>query len=162
MVSTDYAPDTLLTNLDEDGKVAFCEAFVARDEEANGMISDEDRLAFKEKSCLLAGLLGGATDEAGCEMAYQECIDSFESAMVNVDSCLTEFADAFSECAVSVAEFETCEVATRDLFLDSILNLPLTQTCANVGDPALFLLIGQLPTESPQECRIPELEMCSE
>ena len=162
MMSTEYAPETLLTNLDDDGRLAFCEAFVARDEAANADISEADRQAFREKSCLLAGLLGGATNEAGCEEAYQECITSFEAAMVSVDSCLMEFAEAFDQCAVSVAEFETCEVATRDLFLDAILGLPLSQTCADVGDPALFLIASRLPTQPPQECAIPALEMCNQ
>ena len=161
-MSTEYAPETLLTNLDDDGRVGFCEAFVARDEAANADISEADRQAFREKSCLLAGLLGGATNEAGCEEAYQECIASFEAAMVSVDSCLMEFAEAFDQCAVTVAEFETCEVATRDLFLNAILGLPLSQTCADVGDPALFLIASRLPTQPPQECAIPALEMCNQ
>ena len=162
MVNTDYAPETLLINLDEDGKTAFCEAFVARDADANAMISDADRQTFMEKSCLLGALLGGALDQASCETNYQECVTSFEAAMVTIESCMMDFADAFSQCNVSVTEFEACEVATRELFLDSILNLPLTQTCADVGDPTLLLLAGRLPTAPPQECAIPELEMCNE
>ena len=100
-------------------------------------------------------------DQASCEATYQECINSFDEAIVSVESCMMDFAEAFDQCNVTVSDFEDCEIATRELFLTSILELPLTYTCADIGDPALLLLAGRLPT-TPMECSIPELQMCTE
>ncbi len=157
----EYSPETSMNTLSDDGQRAFCESFVARDQAATESTSASDQMTFKETSCLLAGLLGGATDEMGCETDRQQCLMDFENAMITVESCLEDFGDAFSSCGATVAEIEACEVATRELLLSSILSLPASlYSCGNVGEPGVFLLASGLPTAPPAECAIDSVAMC--
>ena len=131
-----YAPNTVMSDLTEEGQRAFCEAFVARDQEAGETISEADQAAFREASCYVAGLLSGAMDEASCEAARAQCLTDFDNTMFTVESCLMDFASAFTSCGATVSEIEACEVATRELLLTSMLDLPQNlQSCSNAGNP---------------------------
>ena len=160
----EYSPNAQMNSLNEEGQLAFCEAFVARAEAAESTTSEADKSAFREATCFVAGLLGGAQDEAACEMARAECLMDFDSAMFTVETCRTDFAEAFSSCAATVGEIEACETATRSLLLTSMLGIPQNLlSCSNAGNPiAGIQLVGALPTEAPDECAIESVAMCQE
>ena len=163
MADGSYQQDAPMNSLNESGQQEFCETFVTRNQEADAATSESDRMRFKEKSCLLAGLFGGATDEAGCEADRLACLMEFETAMFTVESCLTDFADAFASCGANVSDIESCEMATREILLSSILALNTgLYSCGNTGEPSLFLLAAGLPTEPPAECAIDSVAMCQE
>mgnify|MGYP000513008754 CR=1 FL=1 len=163
MFDGSYSPDAPMSSLNDEGQQAFCESFVARNEAAEEMTSDSDRQTFREKSCLLAGLFGGATDEATCEATRMQCMMDLENATFTVESCMSDFADAFMSCGATVSEIEGCETATRTQLLSAILGLNTGMfSCGNVGDPTAFILAAGLPTEAPAECTIPSVAMCQD
>ena len=158
-----YSLEAPMTSLNDEGQQAFCESFVARNQAADEMTSSSDRETFKEKSCLLAGLFGGAADEASCEADRMQCLMDFENAMFTAESCMSDFASAFMTCNATVGEIEACEVATRTQLLNAILSLNTSFfSCSNVGEPGALLLAAGLPTAAPDECTIPSVEMCQE
>ena len=166
MSNGDYAPETLMSSLSEEGQLAFCEALVARAQAADAAVSEADQMTFINNTCLLAGVLGGATTAADCEAAQQGCLEEFANATVSVENCLADFAGTFQGCNATVSDVEGCEVATREQLLEAMLNLNFgTITCdivENPLDPRLLPLLGQLPTDAPAECSGAELMACQE
>ena len=149
MFDGSYSPEAPMSSLSDEGQQAFCESFVMRNQAADAMTSERDREAFKEKSCLLAGLFGGATNETECEAARMQCIMDFENAMFTVESCMNDFASAFMTCNATVGEIEACEVATRSQLLSAILSTNTSLfSCANVGDPCDIPFSGRFTHRS--------------
>ena len=148
-----------VSSLSEAEQRAYCEDSIQRNQDAEDALSENDRMQFQEKTCLIAGLVeltegGGRND---CETARDECLNQLNALDITVDNCL-ENTDLFTSCEAPLDEFQQCEDAMRSLIIQTVLDADLSlYSCAT---PALLLLgLSELIPETPDECT-PAAQTC--
>ena len=154
-----------LNELDEDGRVEFCNA---RFDFLTGFVADNGETfgAAIERSCLLAGLFEGM-DQASCETVVTACMTEATMPPSRDDYVADCLADEsfFTECVASTSDVLTCESDSISHSLNAFSMVDLSAfSCEQAGDFAslmqLFPLLQSIAP--PEDLCAPEVSMCLE
>ena len=142
------SPDDVVSELDAEGLLLFCEHARAGLTEVSVVSSDPEPMCIGQG---LAARFGGDGEVSTCEAARDACLEEMSETpdAFAPMSCSDEGSveGGFGDCAITVAEFDAC----TDAVLASMEELRADLRC-DISNEEAMALEGSTADVSPAEC----------